>query len=108
MITRTNDVGASVRSSRSRPTKSATACGAADSAAARPVSTARRTNSANAVERRINRLKQRRGLATRTDKLAIAYQAALHVAGILIWTRRWPKRQNLGEDPVPCCGEELG
>lgn len=24
----------------------------------------------------------------RTDKLAIAYQAALHLAGILIWTRR--------------------
>ncbi|TGZ18219.1 hypothetical protein DV517_31920 [Streptomyces sp. S816] len=35
-----------------------------------------------------NRLKQWRGLATRTDKLAIAYQAALHLAAILIWTRR--------------------
>ncbi|MFF5985473.1 hypothetical protein ACFY78_42305, partial [Streptomyces olindensis] len=33
-------------------------------------------------------LKPWRGLATRTDKLAIAYQAALHLAGILIWTRR--------------------
>jgi transposase len=32
--------------------------------------------------------KQWRGPATRTDKLAIAYQAALHLAGILIWTRR--------------------
>ncbi|AXE90021.1 Transposase DDE domain protein [Streptomyces sp. Go-475] len=40
----------------------------------------------NSVERCINRLKQWRGLATRTDKLAIAYQAALHLAGILIWT----------------------
>lgn len=40
----------------------------------------------NAVERCINRLKQWRGLAMRTDKLAIAYQAALHVAAILIWT----------------------
>jgi transposase len=40
----------------------------------------------NTVERCINRLKQWRGLATRTDKLAIAYQAALHLAGI--WTRR--------------------
>ncbi len=40
---------------------------------------------------------QWRGLATRTDKLAIAYQAALHLAGILIWTRRRPKRQNLAE-----------
>jgi hypothetical protein len=27
-------------------------------------------------------------VATRTDKLAIAYQAALHLAGILAWTRR--------------------
>ncbi|GGQ33131.1 IS5 family transposase [Streptomyces roseolilacinus] len=42
----------------------------------------------NAVERCINRLKQWRGLATRTDKLAITYQAALHFAGILIWIRR--------------------
>ncbi len=42
----------------------------------------------NTVERCINHLKQWRGLATRTDKLAIAYQAALHLAGILIWTRR--------------------
>ncbi|MEW2050814.1 IS5 family transposase [Streptomyces sp. NPDC005476] len=42
----------------------------------------------NAVERCINRLKQWRGLAMRTDKLAIAYQAALHLAAILMWTRR--------------------
>ncbi|MEU5689927.1 IS5 family transposase [Streptomyces venezuelae] len=42
----------------------------------------------NSVERRINRLKQWRGLAMRTDKLAIAYQAALHLAAILIWARR--------------------
>ncbi|MDH6229350.1 transposase [Streptomyces sp. MJP52] len=40
----------------------------------------------NAVERCINRLKQWRGLAMRTDKLVIAYQAALHLAAILIWT----------------------
>ncbi|MFF5574479.1 IS5 family transposase [Streptomyces luteogriseus] len=37
----------------------------------------------NTVERCINRLKQWRGLATRTDRLAIAYQAALHIAAIL-------------------------
>ena len=42
----------------------------------------------NTVERCINRFKQWRGLAMRTDKLAIAYQAALHLASILIWTRR--------------------
>ncbi|MFD6133518.1 IS5 family transposase [Streptomyces diastaticus] len=41
----------------------------------------------NTVERCIARLKQWRGLAMRTDKLAIAYQAALHLAAILIWTR---------------------
>ncbi|GGS10087.1 hypothetical protein GCM10010236_75720 [Streptomyces eurythermus] len=35
-----------------------------------------------------NRLKQWRGLAMRTDKLAIAYQAALHVAAILVRARR--------------------
>ncbi|MFJ3089406.1 IS5 family transposase [Streptomyces sp. NPDC086838] len=42
----------------------------------------------NSVERCINRLKQWRGLAMRTDKLAIAYQAALHLAAILMWARR--------------------
>ncbi|MET7899810.1 IS5 family transposase [Streptomyces mirabilis] len=42
----------------------------------------------NTVERCINRLKQWRGLAIRTDKLAIAYQAALHLASISIWARR--------------------
>ncbi|MFH8804513.1 IS5 family transposase [Streptomyces sp. NPDC017936] len=42
----------------------------------------------NAVERCINRLKQWRGLALRTDKLSIAYQAVLHLAAILIWARR--------------------
>ncbi|WP_406739579.1 IS5 family transposase [Streptomyces sp. NBC_00853] len=41
----------------------------------------------NTVERCINRLKQWRGLAMRTDKLAIAYEGALHLAAILIWTR---------------------
>ncbi|MFF2216125.1 IS5 family transposase [Streptomyces antibioticus] len=42
----------------------------------------------NAVERCIARIKQWRGLAMRTDKLAVAYQAALHLAAILIWARR--------------------
>ncbi|MET7814078.1 IS5 family transposase [Streptomyces sp. NPDC005395] len=41
----------------------------------------------NAVERCISRLKQWRGLAMRTDKLAIAYRAALYLAAILIWAR---------------------
>ncbi|MEV8532161.1 transposase, partial [Streptomyces sp. NPDC051211] len=42
----------------------------------------------NTVERCINRLKQWRRLATRCDKPAIAYQAALHLAAILIRARR--------------------
>ncbi|MGW6536313.1 IS5 family transposase [Streptomyces sp. NPDC055051] len=41
----------------------------------------------NTVERCINRLKQWRGLAMRTDRLAIAYQAALHLAALLIWAQ---------------------
>ncbi|MGW3397875.1 IS5 family transposase [Streptomyces hydrogenans] len=41
----------------------------------------------NAVERCINRLKRWRGLALRTDELAITYRAALHVAAILIRVR---------------------
>lgn len=42
----------------------------------------------NTVGRCINRLKQCRGLATRCDKLALAYQAAHHLAAILIGARR--------------------
>ncbi|MEU3529320.1 IS5 family transposase [Streptomyces sp. NPDC038707] len=42
----------------------------------------------NTVERCINRLKQWRGLASRSDKLAVAYEGALHLAAILLWARR--------------------
>ncbi|MET7446416.1 transposase [Streptomyces sp. NBC_01696] len=42
----------------------------------------------NAVARCIARLRQWRGLAMRTDKLATVYLAALHLAAILIWARR--------------------
>ncbi|MFE2165864.1 IS5 family transposase [Streptomyces sp. NPDC059447] len=42
----------------------------------------------NTVERCINKLKQWRGLATRYDKTATAYQAALHLAAIHIWAAR--------------------
>ncbi len=41
----------------------------------------------NTVERCINRIKQWRGLAMRTDKLVIVYNAALHLAAIFIWAR---------------------
>ncbi|WP_345981455.1 IS5 family transposase [Streptomyces sp. DSS69] len=44
----------------------------------------------NIVERCINRLEQWRGLAMRTDKLALAYRAALHLAAILMWARCGP------------------
>lgn len=40
----------------------------------------------NTVERSINKLKQWRGLATRYDKTATVYLAALRIAGIFIWT----------------------
>ncbi|MET9862701.1 IS5 family transposase [Streptomyces smyrnaeus] len=40
----------------------------------------------NTVERCINRLKQRRGIATRYEKTATIYLAGLHVAGIFLWS----------------------
>ncbi|MEV8015880.1 IS5 family transposase [Streptomyces sp. NPDC086554] len=39
----------------------------------------------NTVERCIGRLKQWRGIAMRTDKLAIHYEAAVHIAAVFIW-----------------------
>jgi transposase len=42
----------------------------------------------NTVERCINKLKQWRGIATRYDKTATVYQAALHLAAIHIWAAR--------------------
>lgn len=42
----------------------------------------------NTVERCINKLKQWRGLATRYDKTATTYVAALHLAAIFIWSAR--------------------
>ncbi|MER8032086.1 IS5 family transposase [Streptomyces bauhiniae] len=40
----------------------------------------------NTVERCISKLKQWRGLATRYDKTATTYLAALHIAAIFIWS----------------------
>ncbi len=39
----------------------------------------------NVVERTFNRLKQWRGLATRYDKTAESYQAAVALASLLMW-----------------------
>lgn len=41
----------------------------------------------NAVEWCINRFKRWRGLAMRTDRLALAYRAALRLPATLIWVR---------------------
>ncbi|MFF5985973.1 transposase [Prauserella flavalba] len=41
----------------------------------------------NVVERRFNLLKQRRGLATRYDKLAIVYRSAVVLHAVITWTK---------------------
>lgn len=52
----------------------------------------------NAVERCVVRLEQWRGLAPRTDELAITSQAALHVAAVLIRVRCRAGRLSLASD----------
>ncbi|MEU3084845.1 transposase [Streptomyces albidoflavus] len=42
----------------------------------------------NTVERYINRLKQRRGIATRYEKTATIDPAGPHIAGIFLWSTR--------------------
>jgi len=41
----------------------------------------------NAIERMFNKIKQFRRIATRYDKLSIAYLSFLHVAAIAVWLR---------------------
>jgi hypothetical protein len=78
----------SARRSRNRPTSKLTDAAADPAADAHRPSTSRPTAQRNVAERCINRLKQWRGLAMCTDKLAVHYQAALTLAGILPWTKR--------------------
>ena len=41
----------------------------------------------NTVERCINKIKDWRGIATRSDKTPASYEAALHLRGSMIWLR---------------------
>ncbi len=41
----------------------------------------------NTVERAINKIKDRRGLATRYDKTPASFEAGLHLRGSIIWLR---------------------
>ncbi|MFG3507069.1 IS5 family transposase [Streptomyces sp. NPDC047821] len=79
-------VAASRRRSRSQPTKSPTASGAARGG--RPPGFDRQAyKHRNTVERCINRIKQWRGIAMRTDNLAVHYLAALQVAATFLRVR---------------------
>jgi transposase len=43
----------------------------------------------NVIERCVNRLKQWRGIATRYEKRALNYRAALVVAALYMWLTAW-------------------
>jgi transposase len=53
----------------------------------RPAFDRERHKQHNVVERCFNRLKQWRGIATRYDKTAQSYQAAVTLAALMIWIR---------------------
>ncbi len=45
----------------------------------------------NVIERCFNRLKQWRGIATRYDKLAAHYRAAITIASLILWLNQEPQ-----------------
>ena len=62
--------------------------GAATGADGHQPSTRTPTDAATSSERCINRLKQWRGIATRYDKLACHYQAAITLVSTLLWINK--------------------
>ena len=58
----------------------------------------------NVVERHFALTKQWRGLATRYDKLAITYRAAVVLAACITWSRIYETRPRTLQSPRPCPG----